>query len=167
LKYRQCANRDALMVVPITAQKILRDGRAQTGAARAKPDFRLGEPKGKAGALRPPRRFVGSGCGKVQTFHCRRGGLFTWPRGARLRFRTAPKAELDSAADGEAEDLRAIRPLRSWRAEMVSPVGIVSVVFDFLRRDRKPLPVFTAPGKPDAAFVVGFGRVAVVLATAG
>lgn len=75
-------------------------------------------------------------------------------------------AELNSAADSEAEDVRAIRTLRSGRAEMAAPVGIVSVPLDFLRRNTKPLPVFTALGKPDAAFVAGFGRVAVVLTTA-
>lgn len=77
-------------------------------------------------------------------------------------------SELNSGAGGEAEDVRAVRTLRSGRAEMAAPVGIVSSLLDFLRRNTKPLPVFTAPGKPDAAFFdAGFCRVAVVLATAG
>ncbi len=75
-------------------------------------------------------------------------------------------AELDSAAGGEAENVRAICTIRSGRAEMAAPVGIVSVPLNFLRRDTKPLPVFTAFGKPDATFVAGFGRVAVVLTAA-
>ena len=76
-------------------------------------------------------------------------------------------AELDSAAGGEAVDIRAIRTLRSGGAEVATPVVIVALLLDFLRRNTKPLPVFTALGKPDVAFDAGFGRVAVVLTTAG
>lgn len=76
-------------------------------------------------------------------------------------------AKLDSATGGETEDVCAVRTLRSGRAEMAAPVGIVPVLLDFLRRDAKPLPVFTTLGKPDAVFLAGFGRVAVVLTTAG
>lgn len=75
------------------------------------------------------------------------------------------RGELDSAPGGEAEDFRAIRTLWSGRAEMTASVGVIPVSLNFLRRDTKPLPVFTASGKPDASFVAGFGRVAVVLIT--
>ncbi|HAO43680.1 MAG TPA: hypothetical protein DEA80_00705 [Afipia sp.] len=76
-------------------------------------------------------------------------------------------AGLDSAAGGETEDVRAIRTLRSGRAEVAAPIGIVPLLLDFLRRNAEPPSVFTAPGKPDAVFAASFGRVAVVLTAAG
>ncbi len=81
--------------------------------------------------------------------------------------RDGQMAELDSVAGDEAEDVRAICVLGSRGAEMAAPVGIVLVLLDFFRWNTNPPTVFTTLGKPDAVFVAGFGRIAVVLTTAG
>ena len=84
-----------------------------------------------------------------------------------MRARSGRASELHSVAGDEAENVHEIYALRSRCAEMAAPVGTVSVVLDFLRRDTKPLTVLSTLGKPDAVFVAGFGRIAVVLTTAG